>query len=77
MILSENRADLDHFLLQTASRSGANGSAFGGASEIQPIGSNDADAQDKYVKRQGSLQRTAKRMFPSLFTANSLPLTTK
>lgn len=37
----------------------------------------DADAQgQKYAKRQGSLQRTMKRVFPGLFQGQ-LPLTTK
>ncbi len=36
----------------------------------------DSDASQKYAKRQGSLQRTMKRVFPSLFQG-SLPVTTK
>lgn len=36
----------------------------------------DTDHAQKYAKRQGSLQRTMKRVFPSLFQ-NSLPVTTK
>ena len=36
----------------------------------------DGDQAAKYAKRQGSLQRTMKRVFPSLFQ-NSLPLTTR
>ena len=43
------------------------------ALEIEP----DSDHEGKYVKRQTSLQRTAKRMFPSLFSNPSLPITTK
>lgn len=36
----------------------------------------DADQSQKYAKRQGSLQRTMKRVFPSLFQG-SLPVTNK
>lgn len=36
----------------------------------------DADGAQKYAKRQGSLQRTMKRVFPSLFQGG-LPVTTK
>lgn len=38
---------------------------------------NDADGHAKYVKRQTSVQRTLRRVFPSLFAQSSLPVTTK
>jgi hypothetical protein len=71
--------------LQAAAHA-SNGSGYGtgGAypTEITPAGGHedvDSDHEgSKYVKRQTSLQRTAKRMFPSLFSqSNSLPVTTK
>lgn len=48
--------------------------------EITPAMSSqldaDADEKGKYARRQGSLQRTMKRVFPGLFQG-SLPVTTK
>lgn len=42
-------------------------------------GQLDADADDdtKYAKRQGSIQRTMKRVFPGLFRQTSLPITNR
>lgn len=37
----------------------------------------DADSDAKYAKRQTSLQRTIKRVFPSLFASQSLPVTSR
>jgi len=37
----------------------------------------DTNYESKYVKRQSDMQRTMKRMMPSLFAQNSLPVTTK
>jgi hypothetical protein len=75
---------LNFFFLQAAAHA-ANGGGYGGAypTEITPAGNGHDDVDSdhegsKYVKRQTSLQRTAKRMFPSLFSqSNSLPVTTK
>lgn len=45
--------------------------AEGAAFEIE------SEEREKYAKRQSSFQRTARRLFPSLFPQPGLPITTK
>jgi hypothetical protein len=43
--------------------------------EITAAGSDGDDS--KYARRNSALQRTMRRVFPSLFQASSLPVTSK
>lgn len=77
------------WLPQAAARpSNAQGNGYAPGSYQQRVGVSDTapgassqldDDTDgtKYVKRQSSVQLTMKRIFPSLFTQQSLPMTTR